>query len=71
MTDGTIGGEAVETESGSTSTAPSASAGSPPAWAKRMQRSQKFSHGVQAAAHAVKSGDAHGGGSSVNLSESD
>ena len=26
---------------------------------------------VQAAAHAVKSGDSHGGGSSVNLSESD
>jgi type IV secretion system protein TrbL len=36
-----------------------------------MQRSQKLSHGVQAAAHAVKSGDAHGGGSSVNLSESE
>ena len=39
--------------------------------AKRMKRSQQMSHGVQAAAHAVKSGDSHGGGSSVNLSESD
>ncbi len=68
-TAGTIGGEA---DAASAPDAPSASAaGSPPAWAKRMQRSQKFSHGVQAAAHAVKSGDAHGGGSSVNLSESD
>jgi len=67
-TAGTIGGEA---EGASAPDAPSAAAGSPPAWAKRMQRSQKFSHGVQAAAHAVKSGDAHGGGSSVNLSESD
>jgi type IV secretion system protein TrbL len=65
----TIGGEA---EAASAPDAPSASAaGNPPAWAKRMQRSQKFSHGVQAAAHAVKSGDAHGGGSSVNLSERD
>jgi type IV secretion system protein TrbL len=53
--------------------APSASAVSngPPAWAKRMKRSQQASHGIQAAAHAVKSGDSHGGGSSVNLSESD
>jgi type IV secretion system protein TrbL len=36
-----------------------------------MKRSQQMTHGVQAAAHAVKSGDSHGGGSSVNLSESD
>ena len=43
----------------------------PPAWAKRMKRSQSMSHGVSAAAHAVRSGDAHGGGSSINLSESD
>ncbi|WP_234051893.1 MULTISPECIES: P-type conjugative transfer protein TrbL [unclassified Xanthobacter] len=42
----------------------------PPAWAKRMKRSQQMSHGVSAAAHAVRSGDSHGGGSSVNLSES-
>jgi type IV secretion system protein TrbL len=49
----------------------SVSAGGPPAWAKRMKRGQQASHGVQAAAHAVKSGDSHGGGSSVNLSESD
>ncbi len=40
-------------------------------WAKRIKRSQQLAHGVQAAAHAVKSGDSHGGGSSVNLSESD
>jgi type IV secretion system protein TrbL len=42
-----------------------------PAWAKRIKRSQTMSHGVQTAAHAVRSGDSHGGGSSVNLSESD
>ncbi|MET3613501.1 type IV secretion system protein TrbL [Rhizobium aquaticum] len=61
---GTVGGDSPEAASGSAS--PSES---PPAWAKRMKRSQTMRHGVQAAAHAVKSGDAHGGGSSVNLSE--
>jgi type IV secretion system protein TrbL len=44
---------------------------SPPAWAKRMKRSQQMTHGVQAAAHAVRAGDSHGGGSSVSLSESE
>ena len=42
-----------------------------PAWAKRMKRGQAMSHGVSTAAHAIRSGDAHGGGSSVNLSEKD
>ena len=54
--------------------APSASApaaGAPPAWAQRMQRRQSMNHGTTMAAHAVRSGDSHGGGSSVNLSESD
>jgi type IV secretion system protein TrbL len=62
-TAGTIGGAAGE--------AASASAGqsSPPAWAKNMQRSQSMSRGVQAATHAVRAGDGHGSGSSVNLSE--
>ncbi|MBP9233029.1 MAG: P-type conjugative transfer protein TrbL [Hyphomonadaceae bacterium] len=43
----------------------------PPAWARRMKRSQQMTHGVQAAAHAVRSGDSHGAGSTVNLSEGD
>ncbi|TPI12186.1 P-type conjugative transfer protein TrbL [Mesorhizobium sp. B4-1-3] len=51
--------------------AASSASDGPPAWAKRMKRSQQMSHGVSAAAHAVRSGDSHGGGSSVNLSESD
>jgi type IV secretion system protein TrbL len=38
---------------------------------ERMKRSQQMTHGVQAAAHAVRSGDSHGGGSTVNLSEGD
>ncbi|AZI35836.1 conjugal transfer protein TrbL [Caenibius tardaugens NBRC 16725] len=63
---GTIGGGA---EAAST---PAASAGGgAPDWAKRMKRSQTMSHGVSAAAHAVRSGDSHGSGSSINLSESD
>ena len=43
----------------------------PPDWARRMKRHQSLSHGVTLAAHAVRSGDGHGGGSSVNISESD
>ncbi|PWS15480.1 P-type conjugative transfer protein TrbL, partial [Klebsiella pneumoniae] len=43
----------------------------PPAWARRMKRSQQLHHGVMAAAHAIRSGDSHGGGSSVNLSQLD
>jgi type IV secretion system protein TrbL len=46
-------------------------AGGPPAWARRMQRRQAFSHGTTMTAHAVRSGDSHGGGSSVSVSESD
>ena len=65
----------ASSDGGATEAAPAAAATAtrdgPPAWAKRMKRSQQLAHGVQAAAHAVKSGDSHGGGSSVNLSESD
>ena len=64
-TAGTVAGEAEAASQASSST------GGPPAWAKRMKRSQQMTHGVQAAAHAVRSGDSHGGGSSVNLSGSD
>ncbi len=51
--------------------APPATADGPPAWAQRMKRSQALSHGVTATAHAVRSGDSHGGGSSINLSGGD
>lgn len=44
---------------------------SPPAWATRMKRTQSLHHGTTAAAHAVRSGDSHGGGTSVNLSQRD
>ena len=49
----------------------SASAGTAPAWAQQMRRSQAMNHGTTMAAHAVRSGDSHGSGSSINLSESD
>lgn len=68
-TAGTVDGDAADTAS--QTAASSSAADPPPAWATRMRRSQQITHGVQAAAHAVRSGDSHGGGSSVNLSESD
>jgi type IV secretion system protein TrbL len=60
---GTIGGSAASEEAPATS--------SPPAWAQRMKRHQTMSHGATAAAHAVKSGDSHGGGASVSLRQDD
>ncbi|UWQ16693.1 P-type conjugative transfer protein TrbL [Jannaschia sp. M317] len=48
-----------------------APAGSPPAWARSMRRSQAMSHGVSAATHALRAGDSPGSGASVSLSESD
>lgn len=66
-TAGTVGGSAAP----EASAASSSTAGSPPVWAQRMQRSQAVNHGATMAAHAVRSGDSHGGGSSFNLSESD
>ncbi|OIQ87405.1 TrbL/VirB6 plasmid conjugal transfer protein [mine drainage metagenome] len=59
---GTVG--AGETADSAPSNPPS-----PPAWAQRMKRNQAMSHGASAAAHAVKSGDSHGGGHSVDLSD--
>jgi type IV secretion system protein TrbL len=55
--------------------APASGAGKPsgmhgqPEWARRLQRSQRLSHGAQTAAHAVRAGDSHGGGASISLSE--
>ena len=68
-TAGTIGTDAAS-EAAPVNPA-SSPAGSPPDWAKRMKRGQSVSHGVSTASHALRSGDSHGSGSSVNLSESD
>ena len=51
---------------GTSGTSPAAD---PPAWAKRMKRSQMVSHGASAATHTVRSSDRGGGGASVDLSE--
>jgi type IV secretion system protein TrbL len=56
---GTIGGSAA----GDATSTPS----TPPAWAQRMKRHHSMSHGATAAAHAVRSGDSHGGGASISL----
>ena len=40
-----------------------------PAWAANMRRRQAAAHAVQTTAHAVKSGDGGGAGSSVSVSE--
>ncbi|MDQ0506457.1 P-type conjugative transfer protein TrbL [Xanthobacter agilis] len=67
------GSAAASPTSGATPTPPSspASSGDVPDWAQRMRRSQQVAHGIQTATHAVRSGDSHGGGSSISLSESD
>jgi type IV secretion system protein TrbL len=54
--DGSFGGVAPE-------------ASSPPAWARRMKSGETIARGAKTAAQAVKSGDAVGGGHSVDLSE--
>ena len=38
-----------------------------PAWAKRLQRNQRLSHGISTAAHTLRSGDHGGGGASPSL----
>ena len=50
-------------------TSSSTHAGSAPEWAQRLRRHQAMSHGIAAAAHAVRSGDHGGGSASVSLSE--
>ncbi|SNS93370.1 P-type conjugative transfer protein TrbL [Sphingopyxis indica] len=55
----------------SAASATSSTPDGPPAWAKRMKRSQSMSHGVTLAAHSLRAGDSHGGGSSISVSESD
>lgn len=43
--------------------------GRAPAWARRLQQRQAAAHGLNAAAHAVRSGDHPGGGAAVPLGE--
>jgi len=63
-TSGTIGGNATPPE-----TAIASARSSAPAWAERIRSAQSMSHSASTAAHAVRSGDSHGAGHSVDLSE--
>jgi type IV secretion system protein TrbL len=69
----TGGSSTMGTIGGGGDSAATASAGTqePPGWARRMKRSQQLNHRVMATAHAIRAGDSHGGGSSVNLSPRD
>src|SRR5579872_2805918 len=60
------GGAAASNAGSAAGTSPAAD---PPAWAKRMKRSQIASHGASAATHTVRSSDHGSGGTSVDLSE--
>ncbi len=66
------GGTTSSGTSGPDPAAPNPSSNSAaPEWANRMRQAQSLSHSVQSTAHVVRSGDSHGGGSALNLSESD
>ena len=62
-TGGRVSGGAAEADTSATG------AGDVPAWAQRMQSGQSINRGVSTAAHAIRSGDGGGAGSSVDLSE--
>ncbi|MFO0405796.1 MAG: P-type conjugative transfer protein TrbL, partial [Labrys sp. (in: a-proteobacteria)] len=68
MGDSYAAGRAAATGGSPSASAPAASDG-PPAWAKRMKRAQSMSHGVSTVAHAVRSGDGGGSGTSIRVSE--
>ena len=67
---GSIKSSVAESSAADAGAVGAAEAGGPPAWARRMRRGQAVDRGVSTAAHAVKSGDGGGAGSSVDLSES-
>ncbi|VVB49967.1 Conjugal transfer protein trbL [Beijerinckiaceae bacterium RH AL1] len=64
-TQGTVGGSQA---AGGSSSGVGATESGPPAWAQRMRRNQAIHQGATAAANALRSGDSHGGGHSVDLS---
>jgi type IV secretion system protein TrbL len=65
---GTVGGGEASGGSSPASSPSGPSDSGPPAWAQRMKQNQAISRGTQTAAQALKSGDSHGGGHSVDLS---
>jgi type IV secretion system protein TrbL len=63
------GGTSSAAAAGGAANDAGASASGEPGWARAMRRRQSMNHGVQTAAHALKSGDAGGAGSSVSVRE--
>ncbi|RJE87206.1 P-type conjugative transfer protein TrbL [Paracoccus onubensis] len=61
---GTLGGSEASTSGNSTSLS------NAPGWAQRLRRHPGLGHGARVTAHALRAGDSHGPGASVNLSES-
>ncbi len=68
---GATGGTSPPAGSADSTSASTPIAGTSPGWAQRMRQGGHTAHAVQTTAHAVRSGDSHASGSSVNLSESD
>ena len=64
-TQGTVGGGQA---AGASPAGASGTESGPPGWAQRMRRNQAIHQGATAAANALRSGDSHGGGHSVDLS---
>jgi type IV secretion system protein TrbL len=62
-------GGAALTGDGAASAPASAEASRPPAWARRMKRNQTINQGVNAADHAIRSGDHPSSGGGIDLSE--
>ncbi|MFN3945270.1 MAG: P-type conjugative transfer protein TrbL [Allosphingosinicella sp.] len=63
------GGTASGGAAASASANDGAAASGEPAWARSMRRRQSAAHGVQTAAHALRSGDGGGAGTSVSVRE--
>lgn len=59
----------ADAEGSTPSAAPSSASAERPAWARDMARRQAVGQGVQAALHAVRSGDRGGGSASISVSE--
>jgi type IV secretion system protein TrbL len=62
-------GAVASSLSGGGTERPVSSSTEAPAWARRLKNRQGVTHGLSLAAHSLRSGDSHGGGASINLSE--
>lgn len=63
------GGTFSNSPSSMSTPAPENTNAGPPAWARRMKRQQSLQHGTAMAAHAIRSGDGGGAGTTISLSE--